>query len=98
MGVWNTTSGISFLPIRAGAVRVWILALHPPTFGQGDHLFGPTSLATPLALPLQASFQGYGAEQIVEEDAERLLLSHARDLHERGARRLQTEPFPNPPP
>jgi hypothetical protein len=95
MGVWNTTCGISFLPIRAGAVRVWILALHPPTFGQDDHLFGPTSLATPLALPLQASFQGYGVEQIADEGAERLLFSHVRDLHERGEFRLEPEPFPN---
>jgi hypothetical protein len=94
MGMWNATCGLSFLPIRGGSVRVWAIALHPPTFGQDDHLYGPTSLATPITLAIQGEYDGYGAvERIVERDAETALLAHLRERNARGALRVGDEPL-----
>jgi hypothetical protein len=71
------------------------LAWHPPKFSGDDVSYGPTSLATPIALPVLGTYDLYGAvDGIVEGSLERLLLRHLRGLHERGELLLEGEAFP----
>jgi hypothetical protein len=95
MGVWNATCGVSSLPIRSGRVHAFPLAWHPPTFGEDDFSYGPTSLATPISLPILGAYDSYGAiDGVVEGPLERQLFGHLGGLHTRGELSLTGGPFP----
>jgi hypothetical protein len=70
-------------------VHAFVLAWHPPTFGEDDYSYSPTSLATPMSLPIRATYDAYGAvDNVVEGSLERRLFSHLRRLYEHGELRL----------